>query len=56
MDRLLDPDMMFYRGAILSDKEIAVLEKGFDGPVAYSDDEFVMHRRIKSITFQQRTK
>lgn len=39
VNKLLDPEVMFYRGAILSDKEIAVLEKGFDGPVAYSDDE-----------------
>ena len=29
VDKLLDLDVMFYRGAILSDKQIAVLERGF---------------------------
>lgn len=39
VDKLLDLDVMFYRGAILSDKQIAVLERGFNGPTSYSEDE-----------------
>lgn len=40
VDKLLEPEVMFYRGAILSDKEIEVFERAFDGPIAYSDNEF----------------
>ena len=39
VDKLLDLDVMFYRGAILSDKQIAVLERGVNGPTSYSEDE-----------------
>lgn len=39
VDELLNPEVMYYRGAILSDKEITVFERGFNGPITYSDDE-----------------
>lgn len=38
-EKLLNPETMFYRAAILTDKEIAVLEKGFDGPVKIGDKD-----------------
>lgn len=40
VEKLLDPETMFYRASILTDKEIAVFEKGFDGPVASADKDF----------------
>ena len=40
VEKLLDPEIMFYRASILTDKEIAVFEKGFDGPVASADKDF----------------
>ena len=43
VDKLLDLDVMFYRGAILSDKQIAVLERGFNGPTSYSEDEAYLY-------------
>lgn len=39
-DRLLDPEVMFYRGAILTDKEIKILEKGFGGPISYDYKDY----------------
>ena len=30
VEKLLDPETMFYRASILTDKEIAVFEKGFE--------------------------
>lgn len=36
VEKLLNPETMFYRASILTDKEIAVFEKGFDGPVKIS--------------------
>lgn len=38
-EKLLNPETMFYRASILTDKEIAVLEKGFDGPVKIGDKD-----------------
>lgn len=40
VEKLLDPATMFYRASILTDKEIAVFEKGFDGPVVSGDKDF----------------
>lgn len=39
LEKLLDPETMFYRTSILTDKEIAAFEKGFDGPVRVSDKD-----------------
>lgn len=38
--KLLDPEILFYRVTILSDKAIKVFEKGFNGPYTLTDDEF----------------
>lgn len=40
VEKLLNPENMFYRNSILTDKEIAVFEKGFDGPVKIDDKDF----------------
>lgn len=39
VEKLLDPETMFYRASILTDKEIAVFEKGFEGPVVSADKD-----------------
>ena len=37
--KLLDPETMFYRCSILTDKEIAIFEKGMDGIYEYPEEE-----------------
>lgn len=37
--KLLEPETMFYRAAILTHKEITVLEKGFNGAVSFKQEE-----------------
>lgn len=39
-DKFLEPEVMFYRAAILTDKEITILERGINGPVTYNSDEY----------------
>lgn len=40
VEKLLEPETMFYRASILTEKEIAVFEKGFDGPVKADEKDF----------------
>lgn len=38
-EKLLEPETMFYRASILTDREISVLEKGFDEPVEFQEKD-----------------
>ena len=45
-EHVLNPEVFFYRAAILSDKEIALIEKGSNGPVSFSDQDHELVCRL----------
>lgn len=50
-ERFLDPEEFFYRAAILSDKEIALMEKASNGPVDVPDRDYDLVCRLNEMDF-----
>lgn len=50
-ERFLDPEVLFYRAAIFSDKEMALIEKGSDGLVSFSDQDYDLVCRLNEMDF-----
>ena len=50
-ERFLDPEVLFQRAAILSDKEMALIEKGSNGPVSFSDHDYNLVCRLNEMDF-----